>query len=64
MGSNRTIEGRRNELIHKLIEFEQFKKDGKQLFELTLNELKNEYLKLQANFHPHSGFESIRWKKF
>lgn len=58
------IECRRNELISKLIEFEQCKKDGKQFFVLTLTELEYEYFKVQSNGHPHSGIKSIKWKNF
>lgn len=58
------VEKRRNELISKLIELEQYKKDEKHLFELTLTELEHEYFRIQSHEHPHTGFESIRWKNF
>ncbi|MEH7388329.1 Fur-regulated basic protein FbpA [Bacillus sp. JJ1521] len=58
------VENRRNELIRKLIAINHFKKDGKQLFELSLSELEHEYFKIQSKSHPHTGFGSIRWKNF
>ncbi|PKR84707.1 Fur-regulated basic protein FbpA [Heyndrickxia camelliae] len=58
------VEARRNELINKLIELEQFKKNDKHLFELTLSDLEHEYFKIQSQNHPHCGFDSIRWKNF
>ncbi|WP_449536526.1 Fur-regulated basic protein FbpA [Ferdinandcohnia sp. Marseille-Q9671] len=59
-----TVEKRKDDIIQKLIEFNQYKKDGKQLFELSLSELEFEYFKVQANAHPHTGYGSIRWKNF
>ncbi|MGE8205581.1 Fur-regulated basic protein FbpA [Heyndrickxia sp. NPDC080065] len=58
------VENRRNELISKLIEHDQYKKDGKHLFELTLSDLEYEYFKIQSQVHPHSGIDSIRWTNF
>jgi len=58
------VETRRNELISKLIELDQYKKDGKHLFELTLSDLEYEYFKIQSKNHPHSGMDSIRWRNF
>ncbi|WP_100488421.1 Fur-regulated basic protein FbpA [Sporolactobacillus pectinivorans] len=45
------VEIRRQELIDQLIEADVFKKDGKQLFELTLTELENEYRSLRSRSH-------------
>jgi len=56
------IHNRRNELINKLIVHNIFKKGDKQLFELTLQELENEYKYLQKECHPHSDVGSIHWK--
>lgn len=61
---NETIESRRNDLINKLIENGQYKKDGKHLFELSLLDLENEYYKITSKNHPHSGIDSIRWINF
>ncbi len=57
-------EKRKNEIIRKLIECNQYKKDGKHLFELSLPELEHEYFKVQSKGHPHTGYGSIRWKNF
>jgi hypothetical protein len=57
------VEGRRNELINKLIEMEQYKSGGKQLFELSLSDLEYEFYKFQRGTHPHAGMDSIRWRK-
>jgi hypothetical protein len=58
------VEGRRNKLISKLIELEQYKTtDGKQLFELSLSDLEYEFYKFQRGAHPHAGMDSIRWRK-
>ncbi|GER65707.1 hypothetical protein BpJC7_02660 [Weizmannia acidilactici] len=56
-------EKRRNELIDRLIAFHIYKKGGKHLFELTLHELEQEYRHIQSQVHPHSGWESIHWKR-
>jgi hypothetical protein len=57
-----TIERRREELINKLITYNIFKKNDKQLFELTLQELENEYKDAISQCHPHSCTSSIQWK--
>ncbi|KAA0564437.1 Fur-regulated basic protein FbpA [Rossellomorea aquimaris] len=56
------IHNRRNELINKLIVHNIFKKGDKQLFELTLQELEDEYKYLQKECHPHSDVGSIHWR--
>jgi Fur-regulated basic protein A len=56
------INNRRNELINKLIVHNIFKKGDKQLFELTLRELEDEYHYIQNECHPHSDVSSIHWK--
>ncbi|CAN7401625.1 Fur-regulated basic protein FbpA [Rossellomorea sp. LjRoot5] len=56
------INKRKNELINKLIVHNIFKKDDKQLFELSLRELENEYLYIQRECHPHSDSGSVHWK--
>ncbi|MGF3102840.1 Fur-regulated basic protein FbpA [Rossellomorea sp. DUT-2] len=56
------IHHRRNELINKLIVHNIFKKGNKQLFELTLLELEDEYNYLKKECHPHSDVGSIHWK--
>jgi len=57
-------EKKRNKLISKIIEMEQFKKDKKHLFELTSTELEYEYFRVQSKGHPHSSFGSIRLNNF
>lgn len=57
-----SIHNRKNELINKLIVHNIFKKGDKQLFELTLQELEDEYKYLQKECHPHSDVGSIHWK--
>ncbi|WP_044337167.1 Fur-regulated basic protein FbpA [Rossellomorea aquimaris] len=56
------IHNRRNELINKLIFHNIFKKGNKQLFELTLQELEDEFKYIQNESHPHSDIGSIQWK--
>ncbi|WP_341357934.1 Fur-regulated basic protein FbpA [Rossellomorea sp. y25] len=56
------IQNRRNELINKLIIHNIFKKGHKQLFELTLQELEDEFKYIQQESHPHSDVGSIQWK--
>ncbi|WP_299741261.1 Fur-regulated basic protein FbpA [uncultured Rossellomorea sp.] len=56
------IHNRRNELINKLIIHNIFKKGHKQLFELTLQELEDEFKYIQQESHPHSDVGSIKWK--
>ncbi|TMU87537.1 Fur-regulated basic protein FbpA [Bacillus sp. BHET2] len=58
-----TLHKRRNELINKLIAHNLFKKGDKQLFELTLKELEEEYKYIQEECHPHNDVGSIHWKK-
>ncbi|MEH7226724.1 Fur-regulated basic protein FbpA [Bacillus sp. JJ1566] len=58
------VENRRNELINKLLRLDQYKKDGKHLFELSLSELEYENFKAQSDEHPHSNHSSLRWKNF
>ncbi|MFI8687049.1 Fur-regulated basic protein FbpA [Rossellomorea sp. NPDC077527] len=53
---------RRNELVNKLIVHNFFKKGDKQLFELSLEELEEEYQCIQNNCHPHNDVGSIHWK--
>ncbi len=53
---------RRTELINKLIMYNVYKRDEKQLFELTLKELEDEYTVLQGDDHPHCNMGSIHWK--
>ncbi|WBL17156.1 Fur-regulated basic protein FbpA [Sutcliffiella sp. NC1] len=52
------------EIISKLLEHHQFYKKEDALLDLTLSELEYEYYKVQSNVHPHTGFSSIRLKKF
>ncbi len=54
---------RKNELINKLIAHNLFKKGDKQLFELTLQELEDEFKHIQGECHPHNDVGSIQWKK-
>lgn len=45
------VEYRRQELIDRLIGANVFKKNGKQLFELTLSELEKEYRSVKLKKH-------------
>src|SRR6478609_2443672 len=56
-----TVKQRREKLINKLIAFDIFKKEDKQLFELTLSELEYMYKRVKSYDHPHSEFGSIQW---
>jgi|SRR3954454_21442946 hypothetical protein len=56
-----TVKQRREKLINKLIAFDIFKKEDKQLFELTLSELQYMYNSVKSYDHPHSEFGSIQW---
>jgi hypothetical protein len=56
----KAVEDRRKKLIEKLIAFKVYKKDDKQLLELSLTELENEYRRFQSHSHPHSDFGSIK----
>ncbi|TKC18768.1 Fur-regulated basic protein FbpA [Robertmurraya kyonggiensis] len=55
------VEKRRKELICKLYPHFVIRKEDKELYELSLSELENEYKKLKSELHPHSEFESIHW---
>lgn len=57
----KAVEDRRKRLIEMLIAFNIYKKDDKQLFELTLSELENEYRQFLSNSHPHGEYGSIQW---
>jgi len=56
-----SIEKRREKLIDKLIRYNLFSKDDKNLISLTLSELEYEYRKFKVQNHPHGEFGSIRW---
>lgn len=56
----KAVEDRRKKLIEKLIAFKVYKKDDKQLLELSLTELENEYRRFQSHSHPHDDFSSIK----
>lgn len=44
----KAVEDRRKKLINKLIAFNVYQKEDKNLYNLTLTELENEYRKLQS----------------
>ncbi len=56
-----SIEKRRQKLINKLVMFNIYKIEGKQLYEVSLSTLQSEYKKIQKHYHPHGEFDSIRW---
>jgi Fur-regulated basic protein A len=56
----KAVEDRRKKLIEKLIAFKAYKKEDKQLWELSLTELENEYRRFQSHSHPHCDFGSIK----
>ncbi len=51
----------KKENLSSLIAFNIYKKEDKQLFELTLTELEHEYRRFQAQCHPHDDIGSIQW---
>ncbi|WP_064093472.1 Fur-regulated basic protein FbpA [Rossellomorea aquimaris] len=60
--SQEAVEKRRQELINKLLIYNVYKKEDRQLFELTLLELETEYKLRQKQQHPHSDYGSIQWR--
>lgn len=52
-------EKKRQKLINKLIFFNVYKEDDKQLYELPLYKLESEYKKIHS--HPHGEFGSIQF---
>ncbi|WP_317948623.1 Fur-regulated basic protein FbpA [Rossellomorea marisflavi] len=52
---------RRNELINKLIMHKVYKKGERQLFELTIEELEEEFRSVKKECHPHTESGSIHW---
>ncbi|WP_338452976.1 Fur-regulated basic protein FbpA [Niallia oryzisoli] len=59
--SREGVEKKRKKIIDKLIAFNVYKKDDKQLYELSLSELENELRRIQQQSHPHGEFGSIKW---
>lgn len=57
----KAVEDRRKKLINQLITFNIYQKEEKQLFDLTLTELENEYRNLKSKSHPHIDIGSIHW---
>ncbi|MBY0098160.1 Fur-regulated basic protein FbpA [Mesobacillus maritimus] len=54
-------EKRRQKLINLLVLFNVYKKDDKQLYEMTLARLEYEYSRYKLQNHPHGEFGSIQW---
>ncbi|MGX1264436.1 hypothetical protein RKD55_002240 [Rossellomorea marisflavi] len=52
---------RRNELINKLIVHNVYKIGERQLFELSLEELEEEFRSIKKECHPHTESGSIHW---
>ncbi|SEM72484.1 Fur-regulated basic protein A [Mesobacillus persicus] len=57
----KNTEKRRQKLINLLILFNVYKKDDKQLHEMTLTKLEYEYRRNKLQNHPHGEFGSIQW---
>ena len=58
---NNKKEKRRQKLINKLIFFNVYKKDDKQLYELSVLKLDSDYKKFKSQYHPHGEFGSIQF---
>lgn len=58
-----TIEERRNKMIDKLLAYNIYKVEDKQLYQLTLPELETVYLNYQITYHPHGEMSSIQWNR-
>lgn len=54
-------EKKRQKLINKLIFFNVYNKDDKQLYEWPLWKLEYEYRKVKSQIHPHGEYGSIQW---
>ncbi|MFF2445505.1 Fur-regulated basic protein FbpA [Neobacillus sp. NPDC058068] len=54
-------EKNRQKLIKKLIFFNIYEKEDKQLYEMPLSKLEYEYRKFKLQTHPHGDFSSIQW---
>ena len=57
----KAVEYRRKKIIDKLIAFNIYKKEDKDLFKLSLTELENEFRRFQTQSHPHGEYGSIKW---
>ena len=55
------VEKKKQKIINKLIFFNVFNKEDKQLYELSLSKLENEYKKFKSENHPHGEFSSFQW---
>ncbi|WP_462411659.1 Fur-regulated basic protein FbpA [Neobacillus sp. Marseille-QA0830] len=58
----KAVEERRQKLIDQLIALNVYKKADRQLYELSLSELENEYRELKRTCHPHNSMNAIKWK--
>ncbi|NMD71770.1 Fur-regulated basic protein FbpA [Bacillus sp. DNRA2] len=58
---NAKKEKKRQKLINKLVFFNVYKEDDKQLYELSLLKLESEYNKFKLQYHPHGEFGSIQF---
>ncbi|MGJ7922231.1 Fur-regulated basic protein FbpA [Neobacillus sp. LXY-4] len=58
---NNKKEKKRQKLINKLIFFNVYKDDDKQLYEMPLFKLESIYKEFQLKYHPHGEFGSIKF---
>ncbi|PKG22772.1 Fur-regulated basic protein FbpA [Niallia nealsonii] len=54
-------EKRKECLINKLLALKVYKKDDKHLYDLSLQELEQEFNKRVDKAHPHSDMGSLHW---
>ncbi|WP_066383378.1 Fur-regulated basic protein FbpA [Neobacillus mesonae] len=56
-----SVEKRKQKLINKLVFFNVYDKEDKQLYEMSLSKLEYEYRRFKLQSHPHGEFSSIQW---
>ncbi|MED4205882.1 Fur-regulated basic protein FbpA [Neobacillus mesonae] len=56
-----SVEKRKQKLINKLVFFNVYDKEDKQLNEMSLSKLEYEYRRFKLQSHPHGEFSSIQW---
>ncbi|GHH99187.1 Fur-regulated basic protein FbpA [Neobacillus kokaensis] len=54
-------EKKKQKLINKLVFFNVYDKEDKQLYEMSLSKLEYEYRRFKLQHHPHGEFSSIQW---
>ncbi|AZU62702.1 Fur-regulated basic protein FbpA [Neobacillus mesonae] len=56
-----SVEKKKQKLINKLVFFNVYDKEDKQLYEMSLSKLEYEYRRFKLQSHPHGEFSSIQW---